>query len=324
MNISDFWNAAYNSLIKGEAIIICFVVDQTKGSPGTSAARMFVDVKGKIRGTIGGGIMERRVIDRCVERLKKGVLFDPKLEVLEHRENSGSQSSGLICGGSQTNLELALTSEKHVEIAKEISKAASDGTGSLIFSHNKMELVEETVEKTVLTKYDKSNDDWKVMMPLSNHRRIVVFGGGHCGVALSNTMQRLDYDVTIVESREGLSTLKGLNKSVKRIITDFEKAEQYIKHKSNTIAIVMTYSMASDILALSGIIDKDFKWIGLMGSQSKITRIKNKLREQGFSDLQINKIVVSVGIGFNSDTPEEIAVSIAAKILHVREKGDTI
>ena len=86
----------------------------------------------------------------------------------------------------------------------------------------------------------------------------------------------------------------------------------------------MTYSMVSDILALSGIIDKEFKWIGLMGSQSKITRIKNKLREQGFSDLQINKIVVSVGMGFNSDTPEEIAVSIAAKILHVREKEDTI
>ena len=321
MNISDFWTDAYKALSEGEAIIICFVVDQTKGSPGTSAARMFVNVKGKIRGTIGGGIMERRVIDQCVVSLKKGTLLEPTLKLLEHRDNSSSQSSGLICGGSQTNLELSLTPEKHIKIVKKISEAASLGIGSLIFSPKKMDLIEETVEETALTKYGKSFEDWKVMMPLSNHRRIVVFGGGHCGVALSNTMQRLDYDVTIVECREGLSTLEGLNKSVKRVITDFDEAARHIEHQSNTIAIVMTYSMASDIMALAGIIDKEFKWIGLMGSQSKIARIKHKLREQGFSDLQINKIVVSVGMGFNSDTPEEIAVSIAGKILYIRESG---
>ena len=127
--------------------------------------------------------------------------------------------------------------------------------------------------------------------------------------------------MTIVESRQELSTLDGLDKSIKQLITNFEDATEYINHQSDTIAIVMTYSMDSDIRALSGLIDKDFKWIGLMGSQAKITNIRRNLLELGFCDLQIDKIVVSVGMGFNSDTPEEIAVSIAAKILHTRESN---
>ena len=188
MNISDFWNAAYAALSKGDTIILCFVVDQTKGSPGTSAARMFVDVSGRICGTIGGGIMERRVIDRCVENLKEDNLPEPTLHLLEHRAKSESKSSGLICGGSQTNLEIALTPKRDLELVRSISESASSGFGSLRCTADNLELIDEVVKKTVLDKGDKLNERWVVKIPLSNNRRVVVFGGGHCGVALCNTM----------------------------------------------------------------------------------------------------------------------------------------
>ena len=58
-----------------------------------------------------------------------------------------------------------------------------------------------------------------------------------------------------------------------------------------------------------------------MGSQVKIAHIRQKLQSEGFSDLQIAQIVAPVGLEFNSDTPEEIAVSIAAKILLERESN---
>ena len=58
---------------------------------------------------------------------------------------------------------------------------------------------------------------------------------------------------------------------------------------------------------------------GLMGSQVKIAHIRQKLILKGYSDLQIAQIVAPVGLDFNSDTPEEIAISIAAKILLKRE-----
>ena len=83
----------------------------------------------------------------------------------------------------------------------------------------------------------------------------------------------------------------------------------------------MTYSMDTDVKALLGLLDKGFDWIGLMGSQVKIAHIRQKLQHKGFSDLQIAQIVAPVGLDFNSDTPEEIATSISAKILLKRESN---
>jgi xanthine dehydrogenase accessory factor len=140
-------------------------------------------------------------------------------------------------------------------------------------------------------------------------------------VALANTMHRLDYEVTILDSRPDISTTESLAKSIKCFVTDFECAASCVDHPNYTVAIVMTYSMDTDVKTLSGLLDKGFHWIGLMGSQVKIAHIRQKLQSEGFSDLQIAQIVAPVGLEFNSDTPEEIAVSIAAKILLERESN---
>ena len=161
-------------------------------------------------------------------------------------------------------------------------------------------------------------------MPLLNRRRVAVFGAGHCGVALANAMHRLDYEVTVIDSRSDISTTEGLTKSIKLLVTDFEGAAACVDHPNHTVAIVMTYSMETDVKALLGLLDKGFDWIGLMGSQVKIAHIRQKLQSEGFSDLQIAQIVAPVGIEFNSDTPEEIAISIAAKILLERESKKTV
>ena len=183
---------------------------------------------------------------------------------------------------------------------------------------NGLKLSNKSVETVKLKQMEK---EWEVSLPLLNRRRVAVFGAGHCGVALANAMHRLDYEVTVIDSRSDISTTEGLTKSIKLLVTDFEGAAACVDHPNHTVAIVMTYSMDTDIKALLGLLDKGFDWIGLMGSQVKIAHIRQKLQHKGFSDLQIAQIVAPVGLDFNSDTPEEIAISIAAKILLKRESN---
>ena len=71
MSLCDFWEAAHEALRNGKLIHMSFVVDQTKGSPGTTAARMFVTNDGVRYGTIGGGVMEKRILDEAVASLNK-------------------------------------------------------------------------------------------------------------------------------------------------------------------------------------------------------------------------------------------------------------
>ena len=318
MSLYEFWEAAHEALRNGKLIHMSLVVDQTKGSPGTTAARMFVTSDGVRYGTIGGGVMEKRVLDEAVASLNQDPLPKPRLRQLRHRADSSDQSSGLICGGTQTNLELALSPNQHLELIARIVTSAVSGLGSVRCTSEGLELSDKLVEAVKLNQKD---EDWEVCMPLFNRRRVAVFGGGHCGVALANAMQRLDYEVTILDSRSDISTTEGLAKSIKLIVTDYEVAAACVDHPNYTVAIVMTHSMDTDLKALLGLIDKGFDWIGLMGSQVKIAHIRQKLILKGYSDLQIAQIVAPVGIDINSDTPEEIAISIAAKILLKRESN---
>ena len=321
MSLSDFWQAAHEALSNCKRIHMSLVVDQTKGSPGTTAARMFVTNDGVRYGTIGGGVMESRVLEEAVSSLNQELLPKPRLRQLRHRADTSDQSSGLICGGTQTNLEIALSPELHLELVSRIRASAASGLGSVLCTSEGLELTDKLVETV---KINQNGEAWEVSLPLLNRRRVAVFGGGHCGVALANAMQRLDYQVTILDSRSDISTTEGLAKSIKCVVTDFERAAACVDHPNYTVAIVMTYSMDTDVKALLGLFDKGFEWIGLMGSQVKIAHIRQKLLSESFSDLQIAQIVAPVGIEFNSDTPEEIAISIAAKILLERESKKTV
>ena len=321
MSLSDFWQAAHEALSNCKRIHMSLVVDQTKGSPGTTAARMFVTNDGVRYGTIGGGVMESRVLEEAVSSLNQELLPKPRLRQLRHRADTSDQSSGLICGGTQTNLEIALSPELHLELVARIRASAASGLGSVLCTSEGLELTDKLVETV---KINQNGEAWEVSLPLLNRRRVAVFGGGHCGVALANAMQRLDYEVTILDSRSDISTTEGLAKSIKCVVTDFERAAACVDHPNYTVAIVMTYSMDTDVKALLGLLDKGFEWIGLMGSQVKIAHIRQKLLSESFSDLQIAQIVAPVGIEFNSDTPEEIAISIAAKILLERESKKTV
>ena len=318
MSLSEFWVAAHEALRNGKLIHMSLVVDQTKGSPGTTAARMFVTNDGARYGTIGGGVMESRVIKEAVVGLNKKRLSKPRLRQLRHRADSSDETSGLICGGTQTNLELVLSPNQHLELIARIVASAVSGLGSVRCTSDGLKLSNKSVEAVKLKQTD---EEWEVSLPLLNRRRVAVFGAGHCGVALANAMHRLDYEVTVIDSRSDISTTEGLTKSIKLLVTDFEGAAACVDHPNHTVAIVMTYSMDTDVKALLGLLDKGFDWVGLMGSQVKIAHIRQKLQHNGFSDLQIAQIVAPVGLDFNSDTPEEIAISIAAKILLKRESN---
>ena len=171
MSLSAFWKAAFEALENGKCIHMSLVVDQTKGSPGTTAARMFVTNDGIRYGTIGGGVMESRVLKEAVASLNHGRLPSPRLRQLRHRADMSDQSSGLICGGTQTNLEIALSPELHLELVARIRASAASGLGSVLCTSDGLQLSDKLVEAV---KLNQKEDVWEVSLPLLNRRRVAV------------------------------------------------------------------------------------------------------------------------------------------------------
>lgn len=163
--------------------------------------------------------------------------------------------------------------------------------------------------------------DWSYCLNLVNLRRVAIFGAGHCGVALAETMLRLGYAVSLVDPRgDSVFTWKTVPEGVRRIGEHFSAAASKVNFVEQTEVIVMTHSFPTDVEALAAILRRPFRSVGVMGSAPKVSRIKKSLKDLGFNDLQISRVRAPVGLPFDSDTPEEIAISVAAQILLKRDR----
>lgn len=318
--MATFWGEALAELREGRSVYVMIVAEAKKGSPGTDVARMFVREDGTQCGTIGGGIMEKNALDTALEVMRGRGSLSPCFVELEHKSTDPDKRSGLICGGGQSNLHFILSPTKHLTLVAQIAEAEEGELEKVLeISGSGLGVVQERMSDRV--SFD-AYGHWRYRYNFVNQRRIAIFGGGHCGVELACLMSGLGYVVTVIEPRRDLFTLERLPDSVKLVQADFAQGAAGVSYPEKTLVAVMTYSMPTDIEALSGILKCEFPWVGLMGSAPKISRIRKSLSEMGFSDLQLERLHAPIGLSFNSDTPQEIAVSIAAQILLDRESSN--
>lgn len=74
--------------------------------------------------------------------------------------------------------------------------------------------------------------------------------------------------------------------------------------------------------ALASVINLDLKYIGMMGSARKIKTVFNNLAKDGVDKKQLEKVHSPIGLEIEAETPEEIAVSIAAEIISIKRKAE--
>ncbi|HEY0048870.1 MAG TPA: XdhC family protein, partial [Pyrinomonadaceae bacterium] len=96
----------------------------------------------------------------------------------------------------------------------------------------------------------------------------------------------------------------------------------FIPSGANVYVVVMTLGYKSDAAVIRRLFDKDFKYFGVLGSGAKMKILLKNLRREGFSAEKLNQIHTPVGLPINSRTPEEIAVSIAAEIIAIKNIKD--
>ena len=299
------------------------VVDHTIHSPGTTGAKLLVTENKEMMGTIGGGIMEYELVNRAQEILSNKN-FIPEIHTLNHNKFGSGEQSGMICAGKQTNLYYVCEPEKDRKTVDEMVQVLSESQPAIL----SISLEGLSLQKQKLQNHDfqycftQSENNWHYQEQLKNFNRIAIIGGGHCSLALSRVMNNLGYDVVAFDTRGNISTLDQNNFAVSRqIIDDYKKAAPQINLPEKTNIIIMTTDVASDVRGLLGVLDNPFPFIGVMGSENKISEIKKRLKAEGIDDQQLSRITAPVGLPMVSNTPEEIAISIAAQLLQFRDEN---
>lgn len=151
---------------------------------------------------------------------------------------------------------------------------------------------------------------------------IAVFGAGHVGSAVVAALSRLDANIRWVDSRRGI--FRKVPENV-RAIESAEPALEVAAMRPGSYYLVMTHSHALDFEICDRVLRRgDARYCGLIGSLSKRRRFVKRYRQQGMPDAKIRELTCPIGVGgITGKKPAEIAVSVAAEILRVRERAAT-
>lgn len=321
----QFWKKLQEHLEGGQAAFLCFVGANSDHSPGTRGAKIFVRPDGTTEGTIGGGVMEGDLIARGVEALGADAEFEPTHQTLFHRKKGPGEKSGLGCAGEQTNVYAVFRPGRDLDVVREVARRVeADEAGLLRIDPTGLSLGEQQLidREAAPVRIDFEGDSWRFEQQLLNWKRAAIFGGGHCALALSRVLKNLGYTVTVFDTRAEVFTFTGNTHARHRVVVDdFKDAGAHLTHPELTHAIVMTREQPADVRVLLGIIERPLPYIGVMGSPAKLAMIRRDLHNEGIDKALFDseKVYAPIGLPMTSNTPEEIAISIAGELLAVRK-----
>ncbi len=158
--------------------------------------------------------------------------------------------------------------------------------------------------------------------PVIPESLIVILGAGHVGKALSKIARFSGFRVTVVDDREEYANRDNIPDANEFVITDFESVFSNVPVDKNTCLVIATRGHNHDLIALKAVLRTEAGYIGLLGSKRKKALLFKTLKDEGFSQTDVDRIITPIGLSIGSVTPEEIAISIMAQIIkHRRENA---
>ncbi len=330
----------------GEAIH-CQVVATRGSTPQKAGAAMIVDPMGGQIGTLGGGCVENEVKLAAIRRLG-----EPGAELHVHiLDHDYAWADGLICGGRmeilteslvgrepiayyQAQLELIEAGEGYTEaVVLDPAKAKLevplgtrylfDSNGAFVAALPKLSGVDAIARRLepLENRPKVSVRDGIAFLPEPPRVRMIVIGAGHVGQAVAGLAAQADFDVWVVDDRAQYANAERFPDAKKIIVGPFEDVLPKLDINPHTYVLVVTRGHGHDQEAIFHTAPTRAAYVGLIGSKRKIRLIFDGLRELGISDEALGRVTAPVGLDIGSQTVAEIAVSITAQLIAVRNLG---
>ncbi len=293
------------------------VVNNHGSSPGRKGFKMAVSEDGGLSGSIGGGLMEQQM----VEEARKMILNQDFQIIIKHQDHNPEaikDNSGMICSGGQTIAFFPLTEELFGEAAVIADCNSKKGIGLIRYSPSGISFQENIRQEEKFQNMILSDKKWELSEQIGLPDKLYIFGAGHVSLALSRVCNILNFDIELFDDRKDLNTFHENEYVTKKLIVNYDDIGHLIQEGNNTYVVIMSFTHKGDENILGQLLDKKLLYLGMMGSKKKVKKIKANLIEKGYSEDRLNNIHSPIGIPINSQTPEEIAISIAAEIIGVR------
>nr|WP_326166729.1 XdhC family protein [uncultured Oscillibacter sp.] len=293
----------------GQDAVLATVVSAQGSTPRGAGAQLLAGRSGLEAGTIGGGPGEAQTLAFAAELLHERRSALRRLEL----RHGGELDS--VCGGEQTVLLQSIPHDSGPwrALAREaLERLAVHRSGWLALEADRPPaLLEEGPAAPVW-------DGERLILPLPVGERVVIFGGGHCALALVPVLRSVGFRVAVFDDRPEFAAF-----------TRFPEAETVVCHAYTDIAggleltaedcaVVMTSGHSHDFEVEEQLLRRPLAYVGVMGSRAKTAYVDRRLREAGISEEAIRSVHTPIGTAIKAVTPEEIAVSITGELIYER------
>ena len=186
--------------------------------------------------------------------------------------------------------------------------------------------------KPSLLKFDLTGDDAEdggmicggsmevYVEPILPDPTLVIFGAGHVGRCVAEIAHMLGFRVHVVDDRIKYANRERFPRADAVHVEGWDEAFKQIPVNDSTYLLIVTRGHQFDLVCLRFALKSPARYIGLMGSARKVTLFFETLQKEGVDPAQFERVHAPVGIQIGSETPEEIAVSIAAQLISIRKQ----
>jgi xanthine dehydrogenase accessory factor len=158
--------------------------------------------------------------------------------------------------------------------------------------------------------------------PLKPRPTLVVIGAGHVGKAVVHLAKWLGFYVVVNDDRQEYCHPEAVPGADEYLPVPMAQLPQHLLITSSTYLVLTTRGMNVDIEGLPVLVDTPAAYIGLIGSQRRWSMAKKAMLAQDVPAKKLARVRSPIGLELRAETPEEIAVSILAEIIMLRQGGD--
>lgn len=321
-----------------ENTALCSIVSFRGSVPRKDYPTMLVFQDGDIKGTIGGGLIEQKVIIAAGRTIKTN---QPQLLKLEMLGNDPEEESGL-CGG-WVNILIEPFSDHIKTLLKSIQSTILQRKSDLLITKVNAEkpiVVErylqssQKIANTLSGELDSAiqkaadsqkADDLKIVEdiyciePISHKPVLHIFGAGHVGQAVAQIADLVNIPYSIYDDRENLANKTNFPNAI-RVSNSLEKIHNSPDFSKNDLALSVTRGHKQDLEILRKVLPMNLKYVGQMCSKKKWDVLRKALISEGFSEEQVESVYAPVGLKIGAETVPELAICIVAEIIQVLNK----
>lgn len=326
-NNAYYWDCFYNpnSYVKGycmqkiyeklleilkekKDVILAVIVKKTGSTPRKEGAAMLIDSENSYF-TISGGVEEFKVINDARTLLKEKSCALKYYSI----DNKKAGDLGMICGGENYIYFHYFKIEDLNNLTKAYDKSLKNSDICLLYDVKNFTY---KIENKNNYSYNKLTDNRYFLHRINDKIRVFVFGAGHVSRATVPVLKHVDFETTVMDDREEFLDSKYFPEDCRLKKIDFRKLDITIGNAD--YVLIMTRGHKYD-LEIAKYILENFSpaYMGCMGSRRKANHMIENLENL---NLDLTNLYVPVGIEINSNTPEEIAISIVAQMIKLRNE----